>query len=35
MIKLGRVSSRTKGPVVIGFAEDILRLIPGSNYPLF
>lgn len=34
MIKLGRISTRTKGPVVIGFAEDIARTIPGNKYPL-
>lgn len=33
MIKLGKVSSHTKGPIVIGMAEDINRKFPGSNYP--
>lgn len=35
MIKLGRVSIRTKGPVVIGFAEDVNRQFPGRNFPVF
>lgn len=32
MIKLGRVSSRTKGPILIGFSEDPDCLTPGGFY---
>lgn len=35
MIKLGKVSSRTKGPIVIGMAEDVGRKFPGFYYPVF
>ena len=33
MIKLGRVSKKTKGPRVEGFVEDAM-LTPGSIFPI-
>lgn len=34
MFKLGKVTSHTKGPIIPMMAEDVLRLHPGSYYPL-
>lgn len=33
MIKLGKVSAKTRGPVIIGFGEDVTCLVPGAMYP--
>lgn len=34
MMKLGKVSSRTKGVPIVGFADDVARLVPGAVYPI-
>lgn len=34
MIKLGRVTKKTKGPVLIGWAETVDRLTPGNKFPV-
>lgn len=34
MIKLGRVTKKTKGPILAGFAETVDRLTPGNKYPI-
>lgn len=33
MIKLGKVSSQTKGPIILPLFEDVERKVAGSNYP--
>lgn len=33
MLKLGRVSRQTRGPVIPGFIEDLALRNKGSNYP--
>ena len=33
MIKLGRVSTETRGPVIAGCVEDLIELNDGSRYP--
>jgi len=33
MIKLGKVSSQTKGPVIFPLSEDVERKVAGSIYP--
>ena len=33
MIKLGQVSTKTKGVVIFGFIEDLVTCAPGSYFP--
>lgn len=33
MIKLGRVSKETRGPVLPGMIEDLIYRVDGSNFP--
>lgn len=33
MIKLGRVSRQTQGPLLVGFVEDPACKVPGAYYP--
>jgi hypothetical protein len=34
MLKLGRVSRKTRGAVITGWVEDLVTFPPGSIYPL-
>lgn len=32
MIRLGRVSMKTRGPVILGYFEDLIICVPGARY---